>query len=90
MMAIPPAQVLATLTRPDGTTAVLHHWLRWHSDDRAWAEVLNARFDPTLDRRGPVGGMPAYVHTVAAAAEQYGCRAKYPWSGSRPRPDVVH
>ena len=81
---------LATLTRHDGIVAVLAPELVWHSTDERWAEMLNLLFDPTLRRGGSVGGMPAYVATVAAAAEHFQATPHYPWSDSPPREDVVY
>lgn len=81
---------LATLTRPDGATAELHEDGYWYATDSRWADLLNLKYDPALERGGGVGGMPAYVHTVAAAAEQFGCTARYPWSGSKPIPGAAY
>lgn len=78
----------ATLTRPDGTAAELRG-SRWASEDGPWAELLNEGFDPALSSAS-VGGLPAYTATVARAAEHFGCEAKYPWSDTPPRADVVH
>ena len=81
---------LATIERRDGVTAELRPGYLWYSADRVWAEVLNARFDPTLDRRRGIGGMPGYVNTVADAAREYECTARYPWTDTPARKGVVY
>lgn len=81
---------LATLKRLDGATAQLRADYTWVTEDRAWAELLNAGFDPTLDYESQPAGLPSYVQTVERAAAKFGCEATYPWSDSPAQEGIVH
>ena len=81
---------LATLTKPDGTTAELRPDYSWASGDAQWAELLNVGFDPTLDYDAQPAGLPAYAATVERAAAKYGAEASYPWSDSPKQAGTVY